>query len=71
MALRRMAKHRTPGPDEVPAQVLQLLDEDNLWWLAAVLGSSYQTKVVLGELVKADVENGDPRLFGNFRPSRC
>lgn len=37
-ALRWMAKHKSFGPDEVPAQVLELLDDDNRRWFGAFFG---------------------------------
>lgn len=45
--LRRMAKSTSPGPDEIPAEMLRLLDDDNRTWMESVLTRWYQLRMVL------------------------
>lgn len=72
-ALRRIAKDKSPGPDELPAEVSRQPDENNRMWTAAVLTLWYRFSMVPDALVQAEgvalFEKSDPLLFGDYRPT--
>lgn len=70
--LARMAKNKSPGPDTIPAEVLQAFDGDNRERLRRTLDTWYRTKMVPAEATQAEVvtlfKKGNPKLFQNDRP---
>lgn len=64
-ALTCMAKNKSPGPDMIPAEVLQALDGDNRERLRRTLDNWYRTKVVPAEAMQAEVvtlfKKGNPK----------
>lgn len=54
-ALARMAKSKSPGPDTIPAEVLQALDGDSRERLRRTLDKWYRTNMIPAEATQAEV----------------
>lgn len=65
-ALMRMAKNKSPGPDMIPAEVLQALDADNRERLRRTPDDWYRTKLIPTEATQAEVvtlfQKGEPQI---------
>lgn len=68
-ALTRMAKNTSPGPDMIPAEVLQALDVENRERLRSTLNDWYRTTLMPAEAKQAQVvtlfKKRNSKLFQN------
>jgi hypothetical protein len=72
MAIRKMKRRKTPGPDDVPIEFFKELQEPALYEILDLINYWYTEKHVPRDVLKARVvlifKNGDKADLSNYRP---
>ena len=71
-AVRRLKRHKAPGPDEIPAEFFKELDDEGLEEIRLILETWWEKEEVPDEIMEAKIaliyNKGDSTKCENYRP---